>query len=123
MRELTGCRADQLPLEELLASAEPCVLRGLVSDWGITQAGIRSDQEAMQYIRSFYNGKPISASFGAPEIEGRLFYNENFTKLNFDSKRSQLNDTWGRCVPIDVLQRELNLPPPLKPLAHFFDEA
>ena len=57
MRELTGCRPDQLPLEDLLASAEPCVLRGLVSDWAITRAGLRSDREAMDYIRSFYNGK------------------------------------------------------------------
>ena len=38
----------------------------------------------MDYLRSFYNGKTISASFGGPEIEGRLFYNEDFTQLNFD---------------------------------------
>ena len=83
MRELTGCRPDRLPLEELLASAEPCVLRGLVSDWALTRAGLRSDGEAMDYIRSFYNGKTISASFGGPEIGGRLFYNEDFTQAEF----------------------------------------
>jgi len=82
MRELTGCSPDRLPLEELLASAEPVVLRGLVSDWAITRAGLSSDQEAMEYIRSFYNGKTISASFGGPEIGGRLFYTEDFTRLN-----------------------------------------
>ena len=92
MRELTGLRPDGLPLEELLASAEPCVLRGLVSDWGITRAGLRSDQEAIDYIQSFYNGKTVSASFGGPEIAGRLFYTENFDKLNFESKRGQLSD-------------------------------
>jgi hypothetical protein len=92
MRELTGCRPDQLPLADLLAAAEPCVLRGLVADWELTRAGMRSDREAADYIRSFYNGKTISASFGAPEIGGRLFYNEDFSKLNFDSKRAQLND-------------------------------
>jgi len=92
MRELTGLRPDRLPLEDLLASSEPCVLRGLAADWGITRAGLRSDQEAMDYIRSFYNGKPISASFGGPEIAGRLFYNDDFTRLNFDSKRAQLHE-------------------------------
>jgi Cupin-like domain len=92
MHELTGCRPDRLPLEDLLASAEPCVLRGLVSNWAITRAGLRSDQAAMDYIRSFYNGKTVSASFGGPEIAGRLFYNANFTKLNFESKRAQLSD-------------------------------
>jgi hypothetical protein len=96
IREMTGCRPDQLPLDELLNSAEPCVLRGLVSDWAITRAGLCSDQEAMQYIQSFYNGKSISASFGAPEIQGRLYYNEDFTKLNFESKRAQLSDVLER---------------------------
>jgi hypothetical protein len=102
MRELTGCRPGQLPLEELLNSAEPCVLRGLVSDWGITRAGTRSDHEAMEYIRSFYNGKTISASFGGPEIEGRLFYNGDFTRLNFESKRAQLGEV------LDQIQATLN---------------
>jgi len=92
MRELTGCRPDQLPLEELLASAEPCVLRGLVAEWGITRAGLRSDQDAIAYIRSFYNGKTVGASIGPPEIAGRLFYNEDFTQLNFVSQRAQMDE-------------------------------
>jgi hypothetical protein len=92
MRELTGCRPDTLPLGELLASAEPCVLRGLVADWEITRTGRRSDHAAMDYIRSFYRGKTISASFGGPEIAGRLFYTDDFTKLNFESRRAQLDE-------------------------------
>src|SRR5262245_36632273 len=92
MRELTGLSPDRLPLEELLTSAEPCVLRGLVSDWAITRAGLRSDHDAMDYIRSFYNGKVVSASFGGREIAGRLFYTEDFGKLNFDSKRAPLDE-------------------------------
>jgi hypothetical protein len=31
-------------------------------------------------------------------------------------KREQLNDTWGRCVPIQVLSDELNLQLPFRPL-------
>ncbi|HEV7605778.1 MAG TPA: cupin-like domain-containing protein [Steroidobacteraceae bacterium] len=96
MRELTGCRPDRLPLDELLASAEPCVLKGLVSEWGITRAGLRSDQAAMDYIRSFYNGKTISASIGGPEIGGRLFYNEDITQLNFVSQRAQMDEVLNR---------------------------
>ncbi|HVR58215.1 MAG TPA: cupin-like domain-containing protein [Pseudolabrys sp.] len=102
MREITGCRPDSLPLEELLAASEPCVLKGLVADWAITRAGLSSDQEAMNYILSFYNGKTISASFGSPEIEGRLFYEEDFTKLNFVSQRTQIN------VVLDRIQAHLN---------------
>lgn len=33
------------------------------------------------------------------------------------SKYDQLNDTWGRCVPIDVVTREIGLRPPFHPEA------
>jgi hypothetical protein len=91
VREIT-VRPDNLPLEDLLAGNQPVVLRGLVSEWGITRAGLESDRAAMDYIRAFYNGRPVSASVGAPEIQGRLFYNEDFTKLNFSVERVQIGD-------------------------------
>jgi hypothetical protein len=94
--ELTGCRPNRLPLDELLAANEPRVLRGLVADWGIARAGLQSDAAAMDYLRSFYNGKIISASFGGPEIAGRLFYNADFTELNFASQRMRLDDALSR---------------------------
>ncbi len=85
-------RPDDLSLDELLAGNEPVVLRGLVSEWGITRAGLDSDRAAMDYIRGYYNGRPVSASVGAPEIQGRLFYNEDFTKLNFAVERVQIGE-------------------------------
>ena len=96
IREISGCRPDTLPLADLIATAEPCVLRGLVADWGITRAGLESDRAAMAYIRSFYNGKSVSASFGGPEIAGRLFYNDDFTQLNFASQRAQMDEFLDR---------------------------
>ena len=46
----------------------------------------------MDYIRSFYNGRPISASVGGSGNPGRLFYNEDFTALNFEVERVQLDE-------------------------------
>jgi len=88
--ELAGCSPDDLPLDDLIAGGEPRVLRGLVSHWALTRAGLASEQEAMGYLLSFYNGKPLSASFGPPEIRGRLFYEDDFGKLNFAAERTQL---------------------------------
>jgi cupin-like protein len=96
IRELEGCRPDDLPLAELLASNEPCVLKGLVSDWGITRAGLESDAAAMAYLRSFYNGKSVGISVGGPEIAGRLFYKEDFSGLNFSNERAQLDAVLDR---------------------------
>jgi hypothetical protein len=95
VREISA-RPDNLPLDELLARNEPAVLRGLVADWGITRAGLKSDRAAMDYMRSFYNGRPVNASVGAPEIRGRLFYHEDFTKLNFSVERVQIDTFLGR---------------------------
>ncbi len=95
VREITA-NPDHFPLDELLAGNEPVVLRGLVADWELTRAGLASDQAAMDYIRGFYNGKPTNASIGAPEIEGRLFYTDDFSRLNFDVERVKLDEFLGR---------------------------
>jgi hypothetical protein len=70
-RILQGCRPDDLPLDDLLAGDVPVVLKGLVTHWPLVQAGLRSAHEAMNYLRSFYNGKTVGASHGEPSIAGR----------------------------------------------------
>lgn len=92
IRVLEGCRPDDFPLHELLSRGEPVVLQGLVRDWGLVRAGLRSDQEAMTYLRSLYNGKTVGTSFGGPQIAGRLFYNEDFTELNFANRRAPMDE-------------------------------
>jgi hypothetical protein len=94
--ELTGCRPDDLPLDDLLAAAEPRVLKGLVAEWALTRLGLESEREAMAYLLSFYNGKILSASFGPPEIAGRLFYEDDFSRLNFSAERVQLNEVLAK---------------------------
>jgi hypothetical protein len=89
---LEGCERDRLPLEQLLAAGKPAVLKGLVRDWGLVRAGLRSITDAMDYLRSFDNGKTLSASFAGPEARGRLFYNADFTGLNFEARRVKLTE-------------------------------
>ena len=81
---------DALPLDALMADGQPVVLKGLVREWGLVQAGLRSTREAMAYLRSFDAGVPVQYSFGTPEIAGRPFYNEDFTRLNFEVRRGVL---------------------------------
>jgi hypothetical protein len=96
VREITGIRPETLPLDELLAANEPAVLRGLVADWGITRAALESDRAAMDYMRSFCNGRPVNASVGAPEIQGRLFYSDDFKRLNFAVERVKIDEFLAR---------------------------
>ncbi|KRA52828.1 cupin [Pseudoxanthomonas sp. Root65] len=90
IRTLEAVDADALPLDALLADGEPVVLRGIARDWGLVHAGSRSTQEAMAYLRGFDAGVPIQYSFSDPEIEGRPFYNDDFTCLNFEVRRGLL---------------------------------
>ncbi len=91
IRVIEGCSPDNFPLPELLASAQPAVLKGLVSNWGLVRAGLESDARARDYLLQFYNGRPIDFSFGEPRIAGRPFYDDDFTKLNFAVRREQLD--------------------------------
>ena len=92
IRVIEGCKPDALPLQELLASGQPAVLRGLARDWGLVQAGLRSMPDAMDYLRNHYNGQPVTYSCGSPEVAGRPFYNDDFTALNCEVRRSLLDD-------------------------------
>jgi hypothetical protein len=105
-RVIEGCTPDSLPLEELLSAGKPAVLKGLVRGWGLVEAGLRSIDDAMTYLRTFYNGKQLSASFAAPQAAGRLFYNDDFTRLNFEARRTQLGDV------LDHIKAHLDEPNP-----------
>jgi hypothetical protein len=95
-REFAGCGPDQLPLAQLLSDRKPTVLRGLVRNWGLVRAGLGSHADAMAYLRSFDNGKMLSASFAGPEARGRLFYNDDLTNLNFEARRVKMGDVLDR---------------------------
>jgi hypothetical protein len=91
-RILEGCEPGQLPLGELLSAGRPTVLKGLVRSWGVVRAGLRSIDEGMSYLRSFYNDKILSASFAGADASGRLFYNDDFTRLNFEARRVKMGE-------------------------------
>jgi hypothetical protein len=91
IREIQVPEPGQIPLGELLASGQPAVLRGLVSDWTLVRKGLESDEEARRYLTSFYNGRLIDFNHGGPEARGRAFYQPDFSALNFKVKRDRLD--------------------------------
>jgi hypothetical protein len=80
---------------ELLGSAEPLVLRGLVADWPLVQAGARSNEAALTYLRGYYQNATVGAWFGPPQIRGRFFYNEDFSGFNFQASLVKLDAVLG----------------------------
>lgn len=78
-----------------LLSDTPWVARGLVSDWPIVEAAQHSDERAVEYLKTFYAGRPVCAFLGEPKDAGRFFYQEGIEQFNFvkvDTSMAQVMD-------------------------------
>jgi hypothetical protein len=80
-------------------STEPVLLKGLVSDWPVVKHARQSDDKLDLYLRGLYQGATVNVFCGEPEIEGRFFYNEDMTGLNFRKSREKLD------AVLDLLQK------------------
>ena len=96
--EITGVDPRALP-DDVLLSTQPVVLKGLVADWPLVRAGLESNQAAIAYIRKFYRDATVGALLGAPDIEGRFFYNEDLSGFNFKAVKLKLD------VMLDEVER------------------
>ncbi len=77
--------ASQEDLIALIGEANhPIVFKGFLKNWSLVSAGKKSSVDAIALLKNFYNGKMASASVGSPDVKGRLFYNNDFTALNFE---------------------------------------
>jgi hypothetical protein len=89
IREFSALDGEAIQ-REVLGSARPAVLRGLVSGWQAVAVARRSAAELVEYLRSFDTGAPVDAIMTPPEVEGRVFYNDDMTGFNFVRNRLAL---------------------------------
>lgn len=82
--EISGAGLGSLP-EEILAAGRPAVLRGAVKDWPVVRAALQSDEAAVEYLNSFYNGQLVDTVVAPPKERGRLFYQPGSKAMNFQS--------------------------------------
>lgn len=89
IEERHGLDPRALP-DDVLHATEPLVLRGLVADWPMVQASLRSDTEGAAYVRRFDRNAPVVAQVAPPEVGGRFFYNGDLSGFNFQPQRVPL---------------------------------
>ena len=80
----------QQPLDAVAATDEPFVLRGLASQWPLVQKANISNGELVKYLRGCAADVPIRAFRGAPANDGRVFYNDDLTSMNFDHVETRM---------------------------------
>jgi hypothetical protein len=81
-------------LRDVVEPCQPVVLRGLVRDWPIVEAGRLSPPAVRDHLLPLATGGQIEAFFGAPAIAGKYFYAENMQGFNFERRRM----TFGEAV-------------------------
>jgi hypothetical protein len=78
----------------LKGARSPFVIRGLVADWPLVEAGLRSAAEARAYLLKLRRDRPFTMSVGAPGSGGRLFYDEAMG-MNFRMGRATLGEIFA----------------------------
>ena len=84
-------RVDRGAFQEIRASGRPAILRGQAADWPAVEAARRSDDDFIAYLRRFPTNHPVPHIVGEPEIEGRFFYTDDLSDLNFKRGLSPLD--------------------------------
>lgn len=101
VEELVGCDPFALP-ENVLSSPKPLLLRGLVSQWPVVKRARVHPHEALSAIRDYYQGRPVTAFLGAPEIRGRFFYNDDLSGFNFTQLEARLDKVLDKLLEYET---------------------
>jgi len=80
---------------QLRAASGPFIVRGLIGDWPLVQAGKRSAREARDYIVRRRRDRPFTVSVGEPGSDGRLFYDDAMA-MNFRTTRAKLPEIFAK---------------------------
>ena len=100
-----SCTTGLVP-ESIYQANTPVVLRGLVSNWPIVKQAKQSNQNVVDYLKHYYNKKPVNAFMAAPEAEARIFYNETVDGFNFVQANVHLDEVLDKLVEISSLDNQ-----------------
>lgn len=101
------------PLDEVLSSTEPVVLRGLTADWPLVVAARKDDAAAVTCLKGFANDAlPATVTVAPPEAGGRIFYNDDLSGFNFRRESIPLS------VVLDTLLKYRNVAAATAPMIY-----
>jgi hypothetical protein len=76
-------------------------LRGFAADWPAVALAKTSDAALIAHFKAHESGAPIEWLSGPPAIEGRFFYNDDMTGLNFTRRSGTLTQALDQIVAAD----------------------
>ena len=82
-------------MRPFMADHQPFVVRGLVRDWPLVNAGLESGKSARDYLLSKSREKPFVVSVGTAASDGRIFYHDDMS-MNIRMAKSSLAEVFER---------------------------
>lgn len=89
VREWHGVSPTQFKYE-IFPAGQPAVLRGVAADWPAVRAGRESPKAIADYLLAFDARAMADLMVGDPSINGKFFYNDDLTGLNFQRRPQPL---------------------------------
>src|SRR5258707_5311371 len=83
---------------DILPAAQPAVFRGLTGNWPAVRAGRASPRAFVDYLQRFDRGGTVKTLNGPPPIQGRFFYNDDLSGLNFERREETLRAALARLL-------------------------
>jgi len=98
------CQSGVIP-PETLSGAEPVILKGLVTHWPLVQLGQQGSAAVADYLCDHYNGKATQVFYGDPALNGRYFYDESCSKLNYETRMGQVDQVLQQILQWQQLEQ------------------
>ncbi len=89
------CSGGAIP-ERVFGSTQPVRLEGLVRHWPAVERCSQSISAAARYLSQFWREEPLTVYVGDSSIDGRFFYNSDFTDFNFISGKATLPQVFAK---------------------------
>lgn len=86
---------------EIIPAGKPCILRGLVSDWNLTQIASGPKQDLAKFLVGEAASSPVNVFAGQSDIEGKYFYDETLKGFNFERLKMTFADFVSQLLAID----------------------
>lgn len=90
---------------DIAPAYQPVIMRNLVSHWPVVQAGLRSRDELLAYLKTYATNDFVKVFLGPPNINGRFFYNHDLSGFNFERREGPFKDVLERLAAIQHQQR------------------
>lgn len=91
-------RFADIDFERLIDDQTPMIFKGLAGDLPLVRAGLVSAAAAMDHLRPFYAGKPLTVFRGDPAIAGRFGYTADVDGFNYTSGQMTLERLFERLL-------------------------